>query len=264
MLIPGLVIPHKLDWWCLSKDDTAAAAAKSLQSCPTPCDPIDGSPPGFSALGILQARILEWVAIFFSKDDTPHNNSKKSSTWDFGMTASFPSSSSAICRIGDLRSCLPPPLLYDLQWTRLLYRMLKTFLMPEMITPPNPRAPLSDTACMRSADLESSAVCNSFFPIWHTPDLNEDFWEQSASSLTYFATLVTFVLFLLPLNPRLHPHLPTRSSRRRRHAQTLAEVHARRSQVEAGYNSWALRGITRNNCKTLGQKRGTVLKGSDF
>ena len=40
---------------------TAAAAAKSLQSCPTLCDPIDGSPPGSAAPGILQARTLEWV-----------------------------------------------------------------------------------------------------------------------------------------------------------------------------------------------------------
>ena len=37
------------------------AAAKSLQSCPTLCDPIDGSPPGSAVPGILQARILEWV-----------------------------------------------------------------------------------------------------------------------------------------------------------------------------------------------------------
>ena len=44
----------------------AAAAAKSLQSCPTLCDPIDGRPPGSSVPGILQARILEWVAISFS------------------------------------------------------------------------------------------------------------------------------------------------------------------------------------------------------
>ena len=44
----------------------AAAAAKSLQSCPTLCDPIDGSPPGSSVSGILQARILEWVALSFS------------------------------------------------------------------------------------------------------------------------------------------------------------------------------------------------------
>ena len=44
----------------------AAAAAKSLQSCPTLCDPIDGSPPGSPVPGILQARTLEWVAISFS------------------------------------------------------------------------------------------------------------------------------------------------------------------------------------------------------
>ena len=44
----------------------AAAAAKSLQSCPTLCDPIDSSPPGSLVPGILQARILEWVAISFS------------------------------------------------------------------------------------------------------------------------------------------------------------------------------------------------------
>ena len=44
----------------------AAAAAKSLQSCPTLCDPIEGSPPGSAVPGILQARILEWVAIAFS------------------------------------------------------------------------------------------------------------------------------------------------------------------------------------------------------
>ena len=42
-----------------------AAAAKSLQSCPTLCDPIDGSPPGFPVPGILQARTLEWIAISF-------------------------------------------------------------------------------------------------------------------------------------------------------------------------------------------------------
>ena len=50
------------DWYI----HAAAAAAKSLQSCPTLCDPIDGSPPGSSVPGILQARTLEWVAIFFS------------------------------------------------------------------------------------------------------------------------------------------------------------------------------------------------------
>ena len=49
-----------------SKIHAALAAAKSLQSCPTQCDPIDGSPPGSPIPGILQARTLEWVAISFS------------------------------------------------------------------------------------------------------------------------------------------------------------------------------------------------------
>ena len=48
-------------WMCTM----AAAAAKSLQSCLTLCDPIDGSPPGSPIPGILQARVLEWVAISF-------------------------------------------------------------------------------------------------------------------------------------------------------------------------------------------------------
>ena len=51
---------------------TAAAAAKSLQSCPTLCNPIDGSPPGSSVHGIFQAKVLELVAIAFS-DQWPHS-----------------------------------------------------------------------------------------------------------------------------------------------------------------------------------------------
>ena len=50
-----------------SENMSAAATAKSLQSCPTLCDPIEGSPPGSSVPGILQARILEWVAISCAK-----------------------------------------------------------------------------------------------------------------------------------------------------------------------------------------------------
>ena len=50
----------------LSENMVAAAAAASLQSCPTLCDPIDGSPPGSPVPGILQARTLEWVTISFS------------------------------------------------------------------------------------------------------------------------------------------------------------------------------------------------------
>ena len=50
----------------LCHSTNAAAAAKSLQSCRTLCDPIDSSPPGSPIPGILQARTLEWVAISFS------------------------------------------------------------------------------------------------------------------------------------------------------------------------------------------------------
>ena len=54
-------------YWSLSlRISSAAAAAKSLQLCPTLWDPMDCSPPGFSICGILQARTLEWVAISFS------------------------------------------------------------------------------------------------------------------------------------------------------------------------------------------------------
>ena len=59
---PSPTVPTSVLYICIS----AAAAAKSLQSCPTLCDPIDGSPLGSSVPGILQARILEWVAISFS------------------------------------------------------------------------------------------------------------------------------------------------------------------------------------------------------
>ena len=51
---------------CVCVPVCVSAAAKSLQSCPTLCDPMDCSPPGFSVHGILQARTLEWVAISFS------------------------------------------------------------------------------------------------------------------------------------------------------------------------------------------------------
>ena len=60
-LVKAMVFPtvmYGYESWTIKK---AAAAAKSLQSCPTLCDPIDGSPPASSIPGILQARTLEWV-----------------------------------------------------------------------------------------------------------------------------------------------------------------------------------------------------------
>ena len=60
------VVMYGCESWTIRQ--AAAAAAKSLQSCPTLCDPRDDSPPGSPVPGILQARTLEWVAISFSKE----------------------------------------------------------------------------------------------------------------------------------------------------------------------------------------------------
>lgn len=115
--------------------------------------------------------------------------------------------------------------------------------------------PLLTQARTRSADLES----NDLFLIRHTLDVNQDVWEQSASSLTFFATLVTFFSFLFPLYPHIHPHLPTQHSLHRYHFQILAEVHTHRSEVEAMYKSWELRSITRNNAELLSKNNKEVL-----
>ena len=68
-LVKAMVFPVVMcgcESWTIKK----AAAAKSLQSCPTLCDPIDGSPPGSSVLGVLQARILEKVAISYTRESS--------------------------------------------------------------------------------------------------------------------------------------------------------------------------------------------------
>ena len=64
----GLQTPYSLLQYDFSLWRRVVVAAKSLQSCPTLCDPIDGSPPGSPVPGILQARTLEWVAIAFSEE----------------------------------------------------------------------------------------------------------------------------------------------------------------------------------------------------
>ena len=72
--IHGIFQARVLEWGAIAFSGysaaaaaAAAAAAKSLQSCPTLCGPRDGSPPGSTIPGILQARTLEWVAISFPK-----------------------------------------------------------------------------------------------------------------------------------------------------------------------------------------------------
>ena len=63
-LVKAMVFPVVMCKLCELDNKKAAAAAKSFQSCPTLCDPIDGSPAGSAVPGILQARTLEWVAVF--------------------------------------------------------------------------------------------------------------------------------------------------------------------------------------------------------
>ena len=60
------LVVHKMSGTVWVVSPSSAAAAKSLESCLTRCDPIDGSPRGSPVPGILQARTLEWVAISFS------------------------------------------------------------------------------------------------------------------------------------------------------------------------------------------------------
>ena len=73
--VHGIFQARVLEWGAIAFSAlyiaaAAAAATKSLQSCPTLCDPMDSSPPGFSVHRIFQARILEWVATSFSKIKT--------------------------------------------------------------------------------------------------------------------------------------------------------------------------------------------------
>ena len=63
--VPGILLARILEWVAISFSN-ACMHAKSLQSCPTLCDPMDSRLPGSSVPGILQARILEWIAISFS------------------------------------------------------------------------------------------------------------------------------------------------------------------------------------------------------
>jgi len=84
-------------WPLLSLSSPSAAAAKSLPSCPTLCDPIDGSPPGSPIPGILQARTLEWVAIPFSN------------AWKWKVKVKSGSEVAQSCpTLSDLMDCSPP------------------------------------------------------------------------------------------------------------------------------------------------------------
>ena len=82
--------------------DKAAAAAKSLQSCLTLCDPMDNSPPGSSVHGILQARILEWVAVPSSRGSSQPRDWTRSPTLQADSLSSEPPGKPKNTGIGSL------------------------------------------------------------------------------------------------------------------------------------------------------------------
>ena len=88
LLFSHSVVSNSLWSHGLQHSRLAAAAAKSLQSCPTLCDPVDGSPPGSPVPGILQARTLEWVATSFSNAWKWKVKVKSLSRW-FSTVSSF-------------------------------------------------------------------------------------------------------------------------------------------------------------------------------
>ena len=82
-----------LCWGLQYSSPVSAAAAKSLQSCPTLCDPLDGSPPGSSVHGIFQARTLEWAAISFSMQESESEVAQSCPTLSDPMDCGPPGSS---------------------------------------------------------------------------------------------------------------------------------------------------------------------------
>ena len=130
--------------------ELSAAAAKSLQSCPTLCDPIDGSPPGSPAPGILQARILEWVAI----------SSSNAWKWKVKVKSLSPTPS-------DPMDCsLPGSSVHGIFQARVLESGAIAFSELSYWGSPFP--------CMRSTNTNSISVCslppfqkNPFFPPWN-------------------------------------------------------------------------------------------------
>ena len=109
--------PSTLATWC--EEPAAAAAAKSLQSCPTLCNPIDGSPPGSPIPGILQARTLEQVAVSFS------------SAWKWKVKVKSLSHVRLLATPWTAAYQAPPSMGFSKQeyWSGVPYSLLKTLML---------------------------------------------------------------------------------------------------------------------------------------
>ena len=145
--------PHNITcnqsiWNYLVSTSEVAAAAKSLQSCPTLCDPRDSSPPGSPVPGILQARILEWVAISFSnacqwKVKVKSLPSMGFSRQEYWSGLPLPSPTSEVIFPIDphrsLRDVILPDMIHSLLVTSFLphpFLPLKTLLFPQLFGAP--------------------------------------------------------------------------------------------------------------------------------
>ena len=138
--------------WCPHDETAAAAAAKSLQLCPTLCDPIDGSPPGSAVPGTLQARTLEWVAISFSNTWKWKVKVKSlSHAWLFvtPWTAAYQAPPSMGFSWQEYWSGLPLPSLHDEIISTFLRRHTRMLSLCPHPSPAHPRLLCEDTGRRR-------------------------------------------------------------------------------------------------------------------
>ena len=143
--------------------------AKLLQSCPTLCNPIDGSPPGSPVLGILQARTLEWVAISFS------------SAWKWKVKVKSLSLVQLLATPWTAAYQAPPSMGFFRQeyWSG--------------VPLPSPIIHLNTSKCLSISTLSLSLV----FP-WKMSCQDDMVWP-TFNKLTYFSTAVEYIIFLVGL-----------------------------------------------------------------
>ena len=165
----------------------AAAAAKSLQSCPTLCDPIDGSPPGSTIPGILQARTLEWVAIAFSNQPRQHIKKHRHYFANKGPSSQSYGFSSSHILMWQLDYKESWALKNWCFWTGVLQKSLESPLYCKEMQPVHPKGDQSWVFIGRT-DVEAETPVPwppdaKSWLIWKDPDAGKD-WGQEDKGMT--------------------------------------------------------------------------------
>ena len=165
----------------------AAAAAKSLQSCPTLCDPIDGSPPGSTIPGILQARTLEWVAIAFSNQPRQHIKKHRHYFANKGPSSQGYGFSSSHIWMWQLDYKESWALKNWCFWTGVLQKTLESPLYCKEMQPVHPKGDQSWVFIGRT-DVEAETPVPwppdaKSWLIWKDPDAGKD-WGQEEKGMT--------------------------------------------------------------------------------